>query len=234
MATDLAAIWNYELRREAQSILDYMYIGPTSIVRDHAYLRDKGITLVVIVRDARMGSMSLLSVEKACAACNMESYYINVENLYHLIHNLPEMIYNLNAHMIKVHNQSQAATGAPRLGKILMTCDTGNDRSAAIAAAYIMAVYGASMHKTVQFVSIQRFCCTFDEDIKRILQTWEDLLKAKADVYASHTTALNTAPQPKSKRGVEDMDMEEGGVRLDGDSERFVGREAFAPFIDTN
>ncbi|KAJ6787741.1 hypothetical protein PWT90_04000 [Aphanocladium album] len=232
VAADMASTWNYEMRREAQSILDYMYIGPTSILRDHTFLKEKNISLAVIVRDSRMGSVPLLSVEKACTACNIEPYYINIENLYHLIHSFPEIIYNLNAHMIKVHNQSLAATGTPRTGSILMTCDTGNDRSAAIVAAYIMAVFGASMHKTVQFVNVQRFCCTFEEDIKRILQTWEDLLQAKADVSANQASLQNMAQRQKSKRGVDDMDMDEGGARLDSDMDRFVGRDAFAPFMD--
>ncbi|EJP62970.1 dual specificity phosphatase [Beauveria bassiana ARSEF 2860] len=234
-ATDMAATWTYEQRREAQQILDYMCIGPTSIARDETYLRNNNISLVVIVRDARMSDTRLLGVDKACDACNISPYYVNIGDLFDLIRTLPEIFYIFNMHMIGVHTQTRdAATGEARVGNILVTCDSGNDRSAAVVAAYIMAVYGASMAKAVQFVSIQRFCCTFDEDVKRILQTWEDLLRAQAAVSANQVATQYTVQPKKNKRCVDDMvdaDMDLEDL-LNSDRERFMERKAFAPFVD--
>lgn len=244
MAKDFAATWNYEQRRDAQPILDYISIGPVSIVRNHDWVRQHNVTMVVVVRDARMAATRLLSVDKASEACAFEYYYVNVESWFRLIHDLPEIIHNLNSHMLRVHNtplpHGSPPDAPPRVGNILVTCDTGNDRSAAIVAAYIMAMFSTTMFKAVQFISIQRFCCTFDEEIKRMLQTWEDILRAKAFVsaHADNATTQATSQIRNSKRGVDDMmavdcDMDDGGVRLDSDVDRFVGRETFVPFMDT-
>ena len=117
-------------------------------------------------------------------------------------------------------------------GKVLITCETGNDRSAALAAAYIMAVFGKDMITAVQFISIQRFCCTFDEDIKRKLQSWEDILRARSQV-ASHATTPQNAMH--TKRHIEDCSNEEDVDVRDSftlDHDRFEGRGAFVPFVD--
>lgn len=232
-ATDWVAGWSYEMRRTAQPVLDYLYLGPTSMVRDHSFHQKNNISMVAVVRDARMSGTPLLTVEKAAAACGFEQYYIDIENIYHLIKSLPEIIYNLNMHMIKMNDQSP-----PRRGHILVTCDTGNDRSAAVVAAYVMAVFGAGMHKTLQFMNIQRFCTTFDEEIKRMLWTWEDILRASADVAANRVTLQAAAWTQKPKRGVDDMmdvemDTGDGRVPVESDTERFVGRDTFVPFADS-
>lgn len=246
-ATDNAATWNYEMRRGAQQILDYMCIGPTSVLRDHAHLKQHGITMIVLVRDAMMGTGPAPSLDKACQACGIDSYHVNVESLHQLIHNLPDIIHHLNDHMVRVHRHSLAESGTPRVGNILVACNTGNDRSAALVAAYIMAVFGASMHKVVQFIMVQRFCCTFDEDVKRMLQTWQDLLRATAAVSANNLAMEQQSPPPRpkqthSKRRIDDalrdvdveMDDDDGGAQFDSDRDRFIGRDTFVPFVDVD
>lgn len=239
VASDGAGTWMYEQRRGPQPVLDYMSIGPTSGIRDHDYLRQNNVSMIVVVRDARMANMPSLSVTKACEAFNIEASFVNVnvDNPLHLIRELPEIIFKLNSHMISLHNQSQAETGVPRSGHILVTCDSGNDRSAAIVAAYIMAVYGASMHKAAQFLHRRRFSCNFDEGTKRMLQTWEELLLAQAAVVADQQATQYGAAPPKSKRRLHDMLVPD--IHIQGattcvsyDEDRFQERR-FAPFRDS-
>ncbi len=239
VASDGAGSWMYEQRRGPQPVLDYMSIGPTSSIRDHEYLRQNNISMIVVVRDARMVNMPSLSVTKACEEFNIEASFVNVdiENPLHLIRELPEIIFNLNSHMINLHNRSQAETGVPRTGHILVTCDSGNDRSAAVVAAYIMAVYGASMHKAAQFLHRRRFSCNFDEGAKRMLQTWEELLLAQAAVEADQQATQRRAEPPKSKRRLDDMlvpdiFVEGGTTCVSYDEDRFQERR-FAPFKDS-
>lgn len=238
-AVDLAATWSYEQRREAQSILDYLYVGPTRVVRDQAYLEKNDISMIIVVRDARMGPGGLRSVDQACEASGIEPYYVSLQNLQDFIHRLPDFIRRLNVHMLRLHYERQPATTVPRRGRILITCDTGNDTSAALAAAYIMAVFGTTMHQAVQFISIQRFCCTFDEETKRMLQAWEDILAAGAAVVAGNRMTASQHSAPKQKRGHDammdaDPNMPGGGMSDISDMERFSGRAAFAPFADVS
>lgn len=233
--------WSYEQRREAQKILDFLYLGPSNVIRDHAFLQRTGITLLLIARDARMASQRLMSAEKAVEALGIQAVYVDVENTQQLVPAFPRAVEAINQHLLATyHGQTQVPfNGTPlRRGKVLITCETGNDRSAAIAAAYIMAVYGESMTSTIRFMSVQRFCCCWDEDIKRKLQSWEDILKARSQVAAQSRSASSSRFQKvefemHSKRGLDDlMDTDDGDAAGLIDEDRFIGRSAFVPFVD--
>ncbi|KAF4979423.1 hypothetical protein FZEAL_4366 [Fusarium zealandicum] len=241
IATDRAADWSYEQRREAQQVLDFLYLGPNSVVRDHGFLQREGITMVLVVRDARMAPLKLVSVEKAAQAFNLTVHYLDVQGNHQLISRFPEIIRAINDHLLAVyHSQAQGVNQDGKLvvepstfrrGKVLIACETGNDRSAAIAAAYIMAIFGKDMVTAIQFICIQRFCCCFDEDAKRTLQSWEDILRARSQV-ALQAEASRSLGHPKrhiDEVNNEDLDMT-GEFALDED--RFQGREAFKPFVD--
>ncbi|ATY67217.1 dual specificity phosphatase 3 [Cordyceps militaris] len=229
-----ASPWVYEQRRYFHSILDYMSLGPVSVVRDRAYLAREQISMIVHVRDARMPPTR--AVDDACRALpGLTKFEVAVRNDFDLLHQLPAIIHTINTHMIELSDETACQTDVtPRIGRILVTCATGNDLSALLVAGYVMAMFGLSTSKVVGFVSLQRFCCTFDEDIKRILQTWEDILKATAVVSRDRAATQNTARLPKSKRDVHDMmssDLSTDDSLCD-DMDRFTGREAFVPFMD--
>ncbi|PNP61574.1 hypothetical protein FNYG_13724 [Fusarium nygamai] len=243
IATDRAADWSYEQRRDAQKLVDFLYLGPNSIAKDIKWLQEEGITMIAVARDARMAGVKLMSVEKAAKTLNIEVRYINLEGNDKLISSFPDIIRLINDHLLSVyHSQAKGRNkngellvdpSAFRRGKVLLTCETGNDRSAAIAAAYIMAVFGKDMITAVQFISIQRFCCAFDEDTKRKLQCWEDILRARSQVAMEQAVTPNAQ---HTKRHIDDvMDTSEdsndkGEFALDQD--RFNGRGSFAPFVD--
>ncbi|KAF4462318.1 fmi2 [Fusarium albosuccineum] len=241
-ATDRATDWSYEQRRDAQQVLDFLYLGPNSVARDHAFLERVGITMMLVVRDRRMASIQLQSVEKAARALNIAVHYVDIGGNDEIIRALPDTIRAINDHLLAIyHSQARSKSQDGKLivdpstfrrGKVLFACETGNDRSAAVAAAYIMAVFGKDMVTTVQFICVQRFCCCFDEDIKRKLQSWEDILRARSQVAAQ--TAM---PQQgmHAKRHIEDFmdtDMDEMKDEWTEDRDRFQGRQAFVPFVD--
>ncbi|KAI9152202.1 Serine/threonine/tyrosine-interacting protein [Paramyrothecium foliicola] len=238
VAKDGTLNWAYEQRRQAQSVLDYLYLGPTSIIRDQAFLQREGITMIVIARHASLASQRLMSVERVSEQLGIHVHYVDVASDYQLVRGFPTAIRLVNDHML-------AAASNSRRGKVLVACDSGNDRSAALVASYIMAMFGRDMWSAIGFISMQRFCCTFTEDLKRMLLTWQDMLKARSAVANARRTddggpvlrvMSEGAGNAKAKRGFDDMmDMDEEESRTEestSDRDRFVGRDGFAPFVD--
>ena len=246
LASDTASTWNYEQRRQAQQVLDFLWLGPTSVVKDWDFLRREGITMVLVARDRRMAKMRMMSVEKAAAEVGMAVEYADFDDHQQLLSGFPEIIRVINRHILEVHRaqiptgQQDPTTGQPAIkrGKVLVTCESGNDVSCTIVTAYIMALFGKNMVTAIQFVNMKRFCGNFSTDAKRVLQTWGDLLKARFAV-AKHLSNGHVGSQgvrTKSKRRVDEMDMDDedhdmiAPGQMDGD--RFVGRQPFVPFMD--
>ncbi|KAL6883143.1 protein-tyrosine phosphatase-like protein [Trichoderma longibrachiatum] len=239
VSVDNTWLWKYEHRREAQRILDYLYLGPASIVRDHDFLRREAITMIVVVRDGR-APMVLGSLQRAAATLGISAGYIDI-NPNHILAAFYEIVSVINNHLLSNHFcRKEVADGSRGLGKVLVVCDSGTDRGPPLVAAYIMAVFGQDIMTALQFVNIQRFCCNFTEDAKRALLTWDGLLKAGALVAmqsAHDDTLLFTDKaacyKTSTKRAIDDLmeDVDEKmGCDALADGERFEGRETFVPF----
>ncbi|KAL7811348.1 protein-tyrosine phosphatase-like protein [Trichoderma gracile] len=237
--------WKYEHRREAQRILDYLYLGPASVVRDHDFLRREAFTLIVVVRDSR-APMALGSLDKAAETLSISACYIDVD-LSYILAAFYKVVSVINDHLLSIHSSRTDETGASRgMGKVLVVCDSGTERGPPLVAAYIMAVFGPDIMTALQFVNIQRFCCSFSEEAKRALLTWDGLLKAGALVamHSAHDD-MDSLPddaacyKTSTKRAIDDM-MEDDdddvnmGYDASADGERFQGRETFVPFQEVN
>ncbi|KAL6697166.1 hypothetical protein J3F84DRAFT_393926 [Trichoderma pleuroticola] len=244
--TDRSARWRYEERREAQRILDYLFLGPTCVIRDHEFLKREAFTMLVVVRDLR-AQLNLASVNTASATLDLPFVYVDV-NAKHLVPAFNQIVGVINNHLLTVHN----VTGGIIRGKLLVTCDTGNMLSPSLVTAYIMFMFGQELMEAVQFVSVQRFCSNFDDDAKGALLTWQGLNKASIAVdrrrrlerdnqQNGHTPAFTSAKCTlNTKRGLDDMmdgageDVGSNGGGTLGDSDRFAGRGDYAPFLDVN
>lgn len=226
--------WNYERRREAQMILPFLYLGPLAAAKDEAWLKREGITCLLGVRrtgafqsrllDAAMNKAKNIGIE-SCAA--------DAVDLQDLIHSFPTTTAQIHSHVAQ-HLQQ---TG--RMGKVLVFCESGNERSAAVVAAYLMEKYEDMNHiKAIQLCQAQRFCVNFDDGLKRLLEGYWDILCAKRQV-AQNSSSMdqggdgNQPTASKTKRSLERD--EDGDEDMDGmgedDLERFGGRQ-FAPFVD--
>lgn len=242
IATDRAADWSYELRRDAQKLVDFLYLGPNSVVKDHSWLASEGITMILATRDARMTGRKLMTIEKAAEALGIVVQYVDLDGYDTLIRDLPGIIRLTNDHLLSIYHRQAQGRGQNgdivvdpstfRRGKVLITCETGNDRSAAIAAAYIMAVFGKDMVTAVQFITVQRFCCSFDEDIKRKLQSWEDVLRARSQIASDTATPRNATHAKRRISDVMDTDEDSDVKEHSVDQDRFMGRSGFVPFVD--
>lgn len=237
--TRVADEWRFEDRRKAHAILDYLYLGPTSVVRDHAWLQKEGITMLLVARDISMVGMRSLSIEKAVAELGLETTYVNLVNSQELIRNFPSSVNAINEHILR-RNTIAGLDPTAKPGKVLVVCETGSDRSAAVVAAYVMAMYDCDMIRSIQFVSSQRFCVSFDESIKYLLIAYEDLLKAKTMTTLARGQENATPTQQGSrpsrsaaikKRGFEDTLDGDGDGDHDMDEARYEDRPTFAPFM---
>lgn len=251
--------WSYERRRQAQMITPAIYLGPTRAARDREFIRREGITMLLAIRDNRSAAASMVSGDKVAQEIGIESAAIDVEGSQELIAQLPRAIRVINNHLIAVyrdqlpsrtseHHLNSPVLDAARPGKILVFCESGNDRSVIVVAAYLMVMYGLDLVHAVQFIQSQRFCIALDDGLKSLLQAFQDIIKAREDVGQSLelTTPETAVASPNqevsknNKRGIEDVEdvgMDQGGDELLAEEEsmdrsRFEGRAAFAPYVD--
>jgi serine/threonine/tyrosine-interacting protein len=234
--------WAYERRRQAQMILPWLYLGPMVAAKDKAFLEREGITMVLAVRaqpNSMMGAM-----QAATAVC-MEVGSIEAYNFYSLTPKFPEAAKMINSHVARVRQHTMQTTGQPTLGKVLVFCESGNEKSAAVVAAYLMETLQNIDHiQAMQICQAQRFCVNFDDTLKNILRSYWDIVGARRSIAAqaiqqndtSNGSSSHLLSTPvKSKRGIEDTRDDEDMGMDDGmepsDALRFTGRDV-TPFQD--
>ena len=224
--------WTYERRREAQSVLPYLYLGPMTVAKNEAWLRTEGITCVLGVRHKGMFESKLMNgALRKAAEMGVEHHTVDVTGNQDLINSFPAATSFIYNHIC----QRYQVTG--KLGKILVFCESGNERSAGVVAAYLMETHeDVDYIKAMQLCQAQRFCVNFDDSMKRLLQSYWDILCAKRQVAAQSNGVTDhnlEAPgsASKGKRSLQRDDDEDMNDVDDDDLERFGGR-TFAPFVD--
>ena len=260
MVTNNLLDWRYEQRRMAQSVLPFLYLGPLSAAKDAAFLQREGITMVMAVRNTMSAQARLLG-SKAATELGIETCTIDVAGNQELIAAFPRAIEAINLHLSTMYQQQsrKAAVSlpnqqnqAPTPGKVLVFCESGNERSAGVVAAYIMAMYSLDLISSIQIVQSQRFCVSFDDSLKTLLQSYEVIVRAKRDVakaesdwQAARLKVQSSHQEFGGKKGslmgkaskrtlddAYDIDMESDGGYDQMDTERFEGRNGYAPFED--
>ncbi|KAL7919434.1 hypothetical protein ACQKWADRAFT_301404 [Trichoderma austrokoningii] len=231
--------WPYEQRREAQPVLDFLYLGPTSVIRDDEFMRREDFSMMMIVRDAR-APRDYPSARAASARLGIAQVYIDVSP-DNQVQSFYKMVEHVNGHLLAQNGpqgggSGDAARARRPMGKILVMCDSGNVLSPVLVAAYVMFMYGLSMETGFGFVILQRFCCVFDGRSKEALRTWQELIDASSAV-ASYLQADAAAMTPaiQNKRRLDAMIYEEKApveYCPVGDCERFEGRPTFVPFME--
>ena len=251
--------WKYEQRRMAQQILPFLYLGPMSAAKDRNFLQKEGITMVIAVRNTMSAQAQLLG-SKAAQELGIDTAMIDVAGNQELIAAFPRAIEAINSHLSAMYQQDQvrrtqaAATGQAHLpstpGRVLVFCESGNERSATLVTAYIMAMYATDLIKAIQIVQAQRFAVAFDDSLRNLLSTYEIILKAKRDVVQADNRLLglpggsrdpgagvgsDKGVGKRSKRTFDDTyddSMEMDGEDVHLDYGRFEMRDGSAPFQD--
>ncbi len=179
--------WRYGNRREAQRVLPFLYLGPLSAAKNEKFIRETGFTFMVSVRSTASGPTRTMDAAKMAAQCGISSYNVDIDSPTDLMRKFPAAIKTINDHL-----EYTANGGSPSVpdsvrpvsiqGKVLIFCETGNERSAAFVAAYLMAVFNIDVITAIQTVQSQRFSICIDDSTKNALGTFETLLRAERDV----------------------------------------------------
>ena len=250
--------WRFEQRRTAQQILPFLYLGPSAAARDKDFLQREGITMVLAVRNTMSAHAKLLGI-KTAQELGVEGNTVDVAGNQELIAAFPRAIEAINMHLSTMYQRAQmgGASSADSTkgqtlstpGKVLVFCESGNERSATLVTAYIMAMYSTDLVTAIQIVQAQRFAAAFDGSLRNLLSTYETILKAKRDVVQANSITVPSGDQAytgltqssvgeagkASKRTIDDAyddDVDMGGANGFSDTSRFEKREGNAPFQD--
>ena len=237
--------WKYEQRRTGQEVLPFLWLGPVAAARDTSFLQSHQITMILAIRNIQSWNAIRLS-SKAALQLGIESKTIDVAGNHDEISALIRGIEFINAHVSDMHKKRQAETsslsniGVSPPGKVLVYCESGNELSATLVAAYLMAIYSVDLVKAIQVIQAQRFCAPFDDASKFLLRTFGDILVAQRDsrqatTGAPHKCTAGDRTQSMaikargSKRNLDDIynEEEDGEMDIEWDDE---ARKGYAPF----
>lgn len=243
--------WKYERRREAQMILPFLYLGPMVAAKDRDFLKEHGISMIMGIRQR---APAFSGAFKIAEELGIVATAIDVPNNQALIAAFQQASQRINEHLAAVYEASVCNVDGPNLGKVLVFCESGNERSAAVVAAYLIEMLqGYDYIKAIQLCQVQRFCINFGEESKQLLQVYCDILNARRSVAQSVSTpafpgdqpalcdvnvsdsslSLYSKPKrPRSNSYGADMSLDGAAATDYTDNLRFDGRD-FAPFEDS-
>lgn len=125
--------WNYEDRRRAQSVVPFIALGPIVAAKNATYLQEAGITMLLAIHQQQLSEARTMSAAANVAqGLGIEIQQIDVTNLQKLRSVLSLAVLSMANHL------AAAPKRFNKLGKVLVTCETGNERSAAVVAAFLV------------------------------------------------------------------------------------------------
>jgi serine/threonine/tyrosine-interacting protein len=252
--------WMYQMRRQAQMILPFLYLGPSSAIKDREFLKAEGITLLLAIRSQQSAQAQLVAGSKVAAELGIAAETIDVADLQGLIAEFPKAIRLINDHICPASSDRAGATPPQNdykdgngniKKKVLVFCESGNERSACVVIAYLMTMLNLSMVSGTHAVQSRRFCIAIDEPMRYALSSFHSILQAKRDVAKASTPKTQvfgerlTVPTDSKlmrKRSIDELEPIDSQMgtsmdmtpvnRGDMDAERFFHRDSSAPFQD--
>ncbi|EXJ72747.1 uncharacterized protein A1O5_03894 [Cladophialophora psammophila CBS 110553] len=234
-------IWQYEMRRSAQHILPFLLLGPSSAAKDPNFVKEAGITLLVAVRSTRslLARPTFLDPAKFPSSAGRATLTLDFDQPNDFIPLVKSIVRAINDHLESSCVRTPAQDINDVSGKVLVFCESGNDRSPLLVAAYLMIVYGVDAIVAIHIIQSQRFCISLSDESKNVLLDLQAITRAERQVSALSAApsnhGSNAVSQPKTlgKRSLDDFyDSDED---MECDAEDMCGphvREGVAPFVD--
>jgi len=238
--------WDYGMRRDAQEVLPFLYLGPLTAAKNREFLRRVGITMVLGVQpNSSLGAKLTVGAFRVADELGLAKSVIVASDHNDIISILSQATDLINEHLVSMHHPVEISATTSHEGKVLVFCETGNDKSAAIVAAYLMQTFTkVDCVKALQICSHRRYCCTFDDNLKHTLNTFWGMVLAKREVTNASlfsslslqdgsATHRDSGWQENRKRTRSYEDNDNVTMDISGnadDAERFEGRN-LTPFI---
>jgi serine/threonine/tyrosine-interacting protein len=229
--------WNYEMRRDLTQILPFLWLGPLAAARETQRLQEAGITMLLSVQQRTSTSLSKMSRGPAMAAdmLGIAKAVIEIRDHAELISAFPRAAALINQHLQDFYAARR------EMPNVLVFCESGNHRSAAVVAAYLLQMFeGTDLISALQIVSVRRFSANVEEEMRQYLLSYDGILRAQRDARAAQPNLVvngvwngvqtgRNSPGILRKRGR--SNDEDSSMDIDDDLERFLGRDS-APFAD--
>jgi len=238
--------WHYEMRRTAQPILQFLFLGPSNPAKDIDFIKKNGITLMVAVRSSKavQARPTFLEPRAFPSSAGLATMTVDFEYPHDFMPKLRPTIRAINNHLESSCTRLPIEDINDVRGKVLVFCESGNDRSPVLVAAYLMCVFGVTAFSAIHIIQSQRFCITMSDEMKNMLLGLQEIIKAERQVSVSNSTSQLPAGQRNkeehltslrrpAKRNVDDVyegDLDNGHGPSDG--EDVDVREGVAPFAD--
>lgn len=223
--------WDYKHRREAQRVLRYLYLGPVTSARDEKFLRSAHITMAVSVRPLIVTNLQpgYMAPSRMNTLKDCETTTFDFDSTFTFTSNLASTMQTVTNHIERLTPSNKRPETKAR---ILVFCDTGNERSITFIAAFLMIIYGISASTALDVIQSYRYSMSPSFETHLVLDTLQDILSAQRhSAAAKYHDSMSCAVQPyqpsssSQKRGMEDMDDDEHLM----DSE-MLSRPGVAPF----
>ncbi|RVX75950.1 hypothetical protein B0A52_00307 [Exophiala mesophila] len=232
--------WKYEMRRAGQRILPFLSLGPSSVARDVPYLKAEGVTLMIAVRSLKAVETrpTFLNPTTFSAASGIPTLAFDFDSTYDFISGFRPIIRHINDHLEATCTTDHIKSSHDISGRVLVFCESGNDRSSLLVAAYLIVIYGVTAFSAIQIVQSQRFCISMSDDMKNILVDLQHIVQAERSSPTPETFegAFSRATESRSplgkKRNIEQLDSDdEMEDELCGVSD-VISRKGIPPFVD--
>jgi serine/threonine/tyrosine-interacting protein len=234
--------WEYRNRTTAQVILPFLLLGPMNSARDPEFLRKAGVTMLVAVRSKRSVEKSphLMNPLRFPSAEGLVTATFDIDSAFDAIRGRSIIIKTMNDHI----EASCASKSVDRLedipAKILVFCETGNERSPVLVAMYLMVVWGLDAVSAYQAVQARRFGIGLLPTMVDMLESLSEVLKAERQVMATQREFLAVRPLKDNKvvkRNIEETFTSDDDRDNDMDSSGSLAvehttRPGTAPFSD--
>lgn len=236
--TSTKRTWKYGDRHTAQPTLPFLYLGPHTVARDAVWLAEHDITMVIAVRSAQSAAVSprLLDPARFPACQNLLTATFDVDSPYEVITRVKPILKLMTDHL-ETQTAGRSLTTLDDIGgRILVFCESGNERSPVLVAAWLMMVFGITWSDSLNLIHAFRFSIALTSGMNEMLSTLQMVLKAEADAAEAQRgmdgQEMNTqSTTSRMKRSIDDAYDSDDTMT---DEMEVAPRTGIAPFLDKN